>query len=125
VWLTGITDWPLAAVVAHAKGTCLTRAPLPQLVGQVAVLVAILPRRWRLPLAVGHPALTFLTVIVTGNHFIVDSIAGSTLTLTCVAGLDRAHSRVVGAVGRSSDGGSWPHCGRQPGPVVLSDDGAI
>ena len=41
------------------------------------VLVTVLTRRWALALAVLYPVGTLFAVVVTGNHYIIDAVAGA------------------------------------------------
>jgi hypothetical protein len=61
----------------------------------LALAPAIKPT-WGKVLAIGYPALTLVCIVATGNHFIVDAVAGA-LLLAVGYGLSRLLSNMVDA----------------------------
>lgn len=82
------------------------------------------PRLWR-TLAPAYPVLTLLAVLVTGNHWYLDTVAGTALSLLVMLVLARfPRSAVPGAVGRPVHLDAPPVAGLPAGavpvpPVVL------
>lgn len=58
------------------------------------VLVATLRSRWRW-LWLLHPLLTTVTVVVTGNHYLIDAVAGAALVVLAAVLTRRVRSRSV------------------------------
>jgi hypothetical protein len=65
--------------------------------------------RWR-HLCWAYPALVTVVVVVTGNHYLLDAVAGTTVALTALAGV----AVMTSAVARRSTGGASrsPRSGR-------------
>jgi hypothetical protein len=56
-------------------------------------VAALARRRWLGALALGYPALVFLTIVATANHFVLDAVAGGLVMGVGVGGAALAHRR--------------------------------
>jgi hypothetical protein len=56
-------------------------------------LFGVARRRWLKALAAAHPALMTVTVVATGNHYLLDAVAGAAIALVALALVRRYGSR--------------------------------
>ena len=63
-------------------------AAMPSLHFSWTVLLGILffrmKRPWLKPLSVIYPGMTFLAIVITGNHYMVDALGGAAVTVTSI-----------------------------------------
>ncbi|RNI24818.1 phosphatase PAP2 family protein [Flexivirga caeni] len=59
------------------------------------VIAALARRRWVRALAMTYPALTYLAVIATANHFTIDAVAGLVTTAAVFAVIDAPAHRMI------------------------------
>ena len=93
----------VATELMDRAGNAYAAMPSLHIAWAVWTTVALYPllrSRWAKGLAVGYPILTSLVVVVTGNHYVLDCVAGLTLIYLAIGvirlwnvGLDRARGR--------------------------------
>jgi hypothetical protein len=93
-------DWHAGSLASHANEL----AAMPSLHMAWAAWCALAvwracARRWVRALAIAHPSLTAFTVMATGNHFLLDLLAGL-LVLALAVALTRAPAHLAAALRR-------------------------